>query len=89
MEPQFLGLLDHFHLLSYLLSVQTCSQIRAVRSADNREPAAFFRGGEVEPFRFVGGAAGGRPAEAARPRPHDRPQGRHLQLRAARQQTRE
>ena len=87
MEPQFLGLLDHFHLLSYLLSVQTCSQIRAVRSADDREPAVFFRGGEVKP-RFVG-VAGGRPAEAARPRPHDRPQGRHLQLRAARQQTRE
>ena len=73
---------------SSLLSVQTCSQIRAVRSADDREPAiVFFRGGEVEP-RFVG-VAGGRPAEAARPRPHDRPQGRHLQLRAASQQTRE
>ena len=56
---------------------QTRSEIRAVRPGDGEPP------GEVsaEPGDIDGGA------EATRPRPHDRPEGCHLQLRPARQQT--
>ena len=71
-----------------LIIPQTRSEIRTVRSAD-REPAVVLgRSGEVDAEPGGGGADGGA-AEAARPRPHDRSEGRHLQLRPARQQTRE
>ena len=70
-----------------LIIPQTRSEIRTVRSAD-REPAVLLgRSGEVD--AEPGGGADGGAAEAARPRPHDRSEGRHLQLRPARQQTRE
>ena len=65
---------------------QPRSEIRTVRSAD-REPTVLGHSGEVD--AEPGGGADGGAAKAARPRPHDRSEGRHLQLRPARQQTRE
>ena len=63
---------------------QSRSEVRALRPSACESPFAV-----VGRRRGAGEPRGADGAEAARPRPHDRPQGRHLQLRPSGQQTRE